>query len=360
LCWRPWPYCTRVITNLTLSLLPPLRQHHCLCCVGAFAPVALALLPLSPLHCRQHSKLASAQSQNSCNMHWCHCQHRAIGVAGVAPALFPLLRRCLCPCCAGVATLSAPALPPASQTGICPVMTQSQHVLGEASLSCLTSLPVALLLYPASAHSNYGLWQSGKGSDCIFFFGVALVSSLALRWRHCQHQAFLVASVAPAMLPSWPSKVRPMPRWRLPELCLRFARIPLASLPALCCCPCCRHCAGIIALVTWALLPLLRWHLCPFLGQQKIGSASALSGFSLKFVKQCRQHRQPLIITPPPTDAMGDSSLFFVLAFLGRRKIGSASALSGFPLKIFLHSRNQTTPATLDDRNGSPHGRHGR
>ncbi len=42
------------------------------------------------------------------------------------------------------------------------------------------------------------------------------------------------------------------------------------------------------------------------------------------------------MITPPPTDAMGNSSLLFVLAFLGRQKIGSA----GFPLEIFL--RGQT------------------
>jgi hypothetical protein len=36
-----------------------------------------------------------------------------------------------------------------------------------------------------------------------------------------------------------------------------------------------------------------------------------------------------------PTDAMGYRSLFFVLAFLGREKIGSASTLSDFSLKIF-------------------------
>ncbi len=45
------------------------------------------------------------------------------------------------------------------------------------------------------------------------------------------------------------------------------------------------------------------------------------------------------MIMPPPTDAMGDSSLLFVLA-LGRQKIGSASALSGFPLEVF--PRGQT------------------
>ncbi len=46
------------------------------------------------------------------------------------------------------------------------------------------------------------------------------------------------------------------------------------------------------------------------------------------------------MIMSPPTDAMGDSSLLFVLA-LGWQKIGSTSALSGFPLEVFL--RGQTT-----------------
>jgi hypothetical protein len=46
------------------------------------------------------------------------------------------------------------------------------------------------------------------------------------------------------------------------------------------------------------------------------------------------------MITPPPTDTMGNSSLLFVLTFLGRQKNGSASALSNFPLEIFL--RGQT------------------
>jgi hypothetical protein len=265
LCWRPWPHCTGVITNLTLSLLPPLRQHHCLCCVSAFAPVVLALLPLSPLHCRQHSKLASAQSQNSCNMRWHHCQHRAIDVAGVAPALFPLLRRCLCPCCAGVATLSAPALPPASQTGICPVMTQSQHVLGEASLSCSTSLPVASLLYPALAHSNFGLWQSGKGSDCVF---------LVLHWCPLSHCAGIIASIKLFLLPVLHQRccqvglqrsgrcragvcrscvcVLPASRWHHCQHCAvaHVAGIVPASLPLShgCFCPCR---AGIFA-CSWA------------------------------------------------------------------------------------------------------------
>ncbi len=55
------------------------------------------------------------------------------------------------------------------------------------------------------------------------------------------------------------------------------------------------------------------------------------------------------MITPPPMDAMGDSSLLFVLAFLGRQKIGSASALSGFPLENFLRgqTKQRRQPLTI-------------
>ncbi len=123
------------------------------------------------------------------------------------------------------------------------------------------SSPVASLLYPASAHSDLAF--DGLAKAAMAFFGVALVSLPALHWYHCQRQAVLVAGIAPALLPSWPLKVRPVPRWHLPALPWHFARITLASLPALCCCPCCWHCAGVISLVAWALLPLLHWHCCP-------------------------------------------------------------------------------------------------
>jgi hypothetical protein len=43
--WHPWPHCAGIITNIALSLLPALLWHHCPRCVGAFALVALALLP---------------------------------------------------------------------------------------------------------------------------------------------------------------------------------------------------------------------------------------------------------------------------------------------------------------------------
>jgi hypothetical protein len=132
--WHPWPHCAGVITNTALLLSPVLRRYHCPCHMGTFSLVVLASLPLSPLCHHQHRELVSAQSQSSRNMHWCPCQHRAIGVAGIAPALLPSSRGRLCPCCAGVAALGTPALPPASQTGICPVMTQSRHIISEALL----------------------------------------------------------------------------------------------------------------------------------------------------------------------------------------------------------------------------------
>jgi hypothetical protein len=49
LCWRPWPYCTGIITNIALLTLPALHRHHCPCCMGAFALIKLALLSSSPL-----------------------------------------------------------------------------------------------------------------------------------------------------------------------------------------------------------------------------------------------------------------------------------------------------------------------
>ncbi len=242
---------------MLLSLLLALRRHHCPCCVGAFALVALALLPLSPLRCCQHRKLLSAQSRRSRNTRWRHCQHRAIVVAGVVPASLPSWRGRLCPHHASVAALGTPALPPASQTGTHPIMTQSRHVISEALLSRSSSSPVASSLYPGVGPQLFGLRRFGQGSNDIFF-GVALVSLPALHWRHCQCQAVLVAGVAPALSPSWPLKVWPVQRWCLPALHWHFARIALASLPALCCCCCCWRCAGVVSLGAWASLPSSR------------------------------------------------------------------------------------------------------
>jgi hypothetical protein len=157
LCLHPWLYCAGVITNIMLLLLPVLRRHHFPCCVGAFVLAALASLPSLSSRCRQHCKLASAQAQGSRNTRWRHCQHRALVIADVVPALSPSLCWCLCPHRAGVDALGTPALLPASQPGICPVMVQLRPVVGEVSLSRSTLSPVASLLYPELAHSDFGL-----------------------------------------------------------------------------------------------------------------------------------------------------------------------------------------------------------
>jgi hypothetical protein len=133
-------------------------------------------------------------------------------------------------------------------------MMQSRHVAGEASLSRSSLLPVASSLYPAFGPQRF--WPSMVWPRQQWrFFGIAMVSFPTLHWHHCQHQAVLVASFVPALLPIWPSKVWPVQCWHLLALRWRFTRIALASLPALCCCHHCRRCAGIVALGTWSTSP---------------------------------------------------------------------------------------------------------
>ncbi len=71
------PHCAGVIASIVLlSLLPALCQCQCLCHVGAFALVALVLLPLLHSRCHQHCKLAPAQSRSSHDTRWHHCHVR--------------------------------------------------------------------------------------------------------------------------------------------------------------------------------------------------------------------------------------------------------------------------------------------
>jgi hypothetical protein len=70
---------------------------------GAFALVAPTSLSSSPLPCLQHCDLASAQTRNSHDTCWRHCQHHTIVVAGTC-------RNC-CPCPTGVCALVAQVLP---------------------------------------------------------------------------------------------------------------------------------------------------------------------------------------------------------------------------------------------------------
>ncbi len=195
-----FPHRAGIIASIVLlSLLPALRRRHHPRHMGAFALVALASLPLLPLRHLQNCKLASAQSRSSCNRCWRHCQHRAIVVAGVAPASLPLSRGHLCPCPAGVVALSIPTLPPASRTGLRPVMMQSRHIAGEASLLRSLLSSVASLLYPALAHSNLAFNGLAKAAIVLFFFLFSLF--LALRWCPCPHCTGVIASVKLSLLP---------------------------------------------------------------------------------------------------------------------------------------------------------------
>jgi hypothetical protein len=231
LCWRPCPHCAGVIANIVLLSLPALHQRHCPYCMDAFALIALALLPPLLSRYRQHCELASAQSQNSCNMRWHHCQHCTVLVAGVALASMPLLCGCLCPCHTGVVALVTSTLPPASQSGICPVMTQLQHIAGEAFLlrSSLSPVALSLVTVPGVGPQQFGLQRSGQGSNGIF---------LAWHWRSCPHCTGVIASIKLSLLPA---------------LCRHCCRVGLQR-SGRCSAGVCRRCTGI--------LPALRWHHC--------------------------------------------------------------------------------------------------
>jgi hypothetical protein len=192
--------CVGVIALITLEFLPY--------CAGIVALFAFALPPASQTGiCPVTKQLQHALASLLALRHCC-CR--------VALASSPLSRRHLCPCCAGIAALVMPALMPASQTGICPVMTQLQHVAGEASLLCSSLLPMASLLYLASAHGDLAF--NGLAKAAMAFFGVALVSLPALHWHHCQRGAVFVTGVVPGLLPSWLLKVWPVQCWCLPAL----------------------------------------------------------------------------------------------------------------------------------------------
>jgi hypothetical protein len=126
-------------------------------------------------------------------------------------------------------------------------MTQSRHLAGEASLLRSSLSPVALLLYPASAHSNLAF--DGLAKAAMVFFQccagilacIALASSPASSCPRCRHCTGIVAKLAfegPA------------------GAALAFAGVALAFRP---------HPAGVIAsIVLLLLLPALRRHCHPW------------------------------------------------------------------------------------------------
>jgi hypothetical protein len=203
--------------------------------------VALVLLPSLPLHCWQHHKLASAQSQHSCNMlayealllcssslpvalspypvlfhsnlafdglayvalaafasvalaalpvtplH--HCKHHAVTIASIVLALLPLSRRHLCPWRTGKVTLVAPMLLPASQTGVCSVMTQSQHVGISGGVAVLLIVAGGFVAVPDFVPQQLGLWWFSWCSAGIIargqndFFGQNFVSIYSIFYQ---------------------------------------------------------------------------------------------------------------------------------------------------------------------------------
>jgi hypothetical protein len=120
-------------------------------------------------------------------------------------------------------------------------MMQLQHVAGEASLSCSSFLPVALMLYPASAHSDLAFDSLAEASMAFFqccagiLARIALASLPASSCPCCQHCAGIVAKLA----------------FKGPAgAALAFAGVALAFCP---------HPAGVIAsIVLSLLLPALR------------------------------------------------------------------------------------------------------
>jgi hypothetical protein len=281
-------HCADVLARIVPASLPALRCCCCRHCIGVIALAAQAPLPLLRWHCcprcllrcRQHCKLASAQSRSSRNTCWHHCQHCAVVVAGVAPTLLPSLRRHLCPHCAGVVPLITPTLPPASQTGACPVMTQLQHLASEALLSRSLLLPMALLLYPALVHSNRPstVWPRQR-----WLF-------LALRWRPHPHCTGIIASVELSLLPV----LRP----HCCQIGLRRSGQCSAGV--------CRRCAGVS--------PALRWGHCQVCAVVIVaGVGPALSPLAHRHL---HPHRGLLVVAfaLPPSSPYVASSLYLVLS----------------------------------------------
>jgi hypothetical protein len=90
-----------------------------------------------------------------------------------------------------------------------------------------------------------------------------------------------------------PFKVRPVLRKHLPALCLHFACILLASMPASCCCPCHWHCAGIIAVLrgAFALVAPASLSSSPLPCLQHCDLASAQSRNTRnKCLRHCQHH----------------------------------------------------------------------
>jgi hypothetical protein len=209
------------------------------------SPVALLLYPTS-----FHGNLAFDGPTNAALASLpalCFATHAGV-IASTMPLLLPALQWHHPPCCTGVITLVTPASLPASRTGVCPVMTQSRHVAGEALLLRSSLLPMALSLYTALVHSDLAF--NGLAEAAMAF-------SLASRWHPCPYHAGVITSIELSSSPALRRRRCRVCLQRSGRCRLAFAGIALASLPALHWRHH-QHCAVIIiAGVAPALLPLL-------------------------------------------------------------------------------------------------------
>ncbi len=161
-------------------------------------------------------------------------------------------------------------------------------------------------LYPALAHSNLAFGSLAKAAMAFFFM---------LHWCPLSHCAGVNASVKLSLLPELPTA-----NWAS-DCAWRSMVMSLAP--------------------TCGFFKLARRRSVDgsVLGKDLHGcTVGCVHGASQCITCLRVLIRVPRVVALPP-NAMGTNSLFFVLAFLGRQKIGSTSALSGFPLKIFLRGR---------------------
>jgi hypothetical protein len=280
--WHPCPHVASIIVSIALLLLPMLHRRCCPPCAGIFALVLLTLpISLHP-HCRQHRKLASAQSQCSRNplayvtlspfssslpvvlllylessivtgplanavlasllvLHWRPSPRRAGVIASIALLLLLALRWHHCLHLTGVFALVALALPPLLPLHChqhCKLASaQPQRSCDMSTYMALSSwsfsFPVALLSYPASFHGHFAF--DGPTNAALASLPVLCFAT----------RAGVIASIAPLLLPVLHRH-------------------------------CCPHCAGIVTLVTPALLPASQTGICPVMMQLRHNAGEAL------------------------------------------------------------------------------------
>jgi hypothetical protein len=219
-CWCHHPCYTRVVASITNWCLPShdtvatrhstvwLRQQLPFLwrCAGILARITLVLSPaLSCPHCwRCAGVVAEFVFEGPADAGWrvpalfWHPPPHCVGVIdsiALSSSLPASCRHC-CPCCPHCAplVLAFALLPSSPYVASLPYPASSTPILCFLSPDALAAMQ-APFCHGVIAGASWPptLWPRQQWH----FFGVALASSPALRWRHSQHQAVLVASVAP-------------------------------------------------------------------------------------------------------------------------------------------------------------------